>query len=277
MKCHASLIACIVGLLGHQTAEAGSPNYEKMLSKMPCAAQVNAQVTPRIARQTWVPALVSVPNEPLHDGITFRDTRNTEYAKYHRLWLHRTTATYVEGQRKWSSNTVQEIWRTWDSKKKCKVQTSERSRDLPPLPVTFGFTDENLFNLMVSANYWGVIYVTTLYPPAVNSLKELKAAVQAKGGHLTVVIHPDIRDATPAQLQPLVDTGAVNAVTDILPLASREIMAHSSIRQSGNYPITLIYRAGLLSNRDRVGPFIQADYERWIDLELNELKNDVAE
>jgi hypothetical protein len=277
MKCNICLLLCLIGLLDNRTAEAGSPNYQRMSSKMPCAAQVKAQIEPRIARQTWVPTIVSIPNEPIHSGITFRDTRNTEFAKSHRLWLHKTNSTYVEVQRKWSSNTVQEIWRTWDSKNNCQVQVSERSRELPPLPVMIGFTDENLFNLMVSAHYWGVIYVTTLYPPAVNSLKELKAAVEAKGGHLTVVTHPDIQHATSAQLKPLIDTGAVNPGTEILPMASREILAHSSIRQSGNYPITLIYRAGLLSNRDYVGPFKQAEYERWITSELNELRKDVAE
>jgi hypothetical protein len=280
MKCNASLIACLIGLLCNQTAEAGSPNYKKMLSKMPCAAQINAQVGPRIARQTWMPIVISVANEPRHDGIAFRDTRNTEYISAYRLWSHGKKATFIESRVKWGTNIAQDRQHTWDSSKNCDVQVSEATRNLPALPATTGFNDEDLFGRLVNI-YWGVIYVTSLYPPAVASLKELKVAVEAKSDHvtgsLTVVLHPDMRKLTTSQLQPLLDTGAVFSATDLRPVVSREILSHPSIRQSGNYPVTLIYRSGLLSNRDYVGPFKRADYARWIDLELDELKKDVTE
>jgi hypothetical protein len=280
MKYGVAFTLCGILFLCLQPAYASSPNFQRIIATMPCAAQVTAQVGPRITRQTWMPVVISVANEPTHDGIAFRDTRNTVYVSAYRLWAHGKKASFVESRIKWGTNIAQDLQHTWDSTKNCNVQVSETTRNLPTLPGTTGFNDQDLFGKLVNI-YWGVIYVTSLYPPAVASLKELKAAVEAKSDHvsgsLTVVLHPDMRKVTASQLQPLLDTGAVFSPTDLRPVVSREILSHPSVRQSGNYPVTLIYRAGLLSNRDYVGPFKRADYARWIDLELEELKKDVAE
>jgi hypothetical protein len=218
-----------------------------------------------------MPAAVSQPGLALLPGIRFRSTKTKKsYQLAHAL----NAALLIEGEVFAPAETTQEIVRRWDADKSCQLEVSTRTVQAPPPPAPSGFTDADLEQLL-RAQPWGVIYVTSAYPPAVRALADLRPVVTKAGGHLTVLLHPDLGrwPLPPHQLQPVLDAAGVTALQ---PVASRELRAFDGVGLNhGNYPITFIYRGGLLSIRTRVGPLSAQQFERWITMELARLKADL--
>ena len=245
-------------LLG-ATAFAGGTNFDEKMHDMPCARTVREKIGPKLAMQAWYPQLVLVPGVPLQNGIVFRDSREM---KVYKLWTESNHAAELEQDLK----TKQEVLRVWDAKKACEVQEVARpSHQKPPLDVANGFTDEDVFST-VKAHDWGVIYVWTPYMAlSVTGLKEIKAAVKAKGGTLTILMDGK---ASPTEAQAWVAKGDV-ADSELKPVASHELYS----RELGlHYPISFIYRKGFISNRTYFGYKSDDEYQKWIDLEMADMK-----
>jgi hypothetical protein len=249
------LISIFVGC----AALAGGTNFEDKLHDMPCAKKMREKVGPKLATQAWYPQLVLVPGVPLQNGIVFRDSRTL---KVYKVWTETNRAAYLEQD----LTTKQEALTVWDSSKKCEPQTITRAtHQKAPLDVANGFTDEDVFST-VKKNEWGVIYVWTPYMPlSVVGIKEIKAAVKAKGGTMTILMDGK---ASMTEAQAWIAKGEITEA-DTKQVASHELYS----RELGlHYPISFIYRKGFISNRTYFGYKSDAEYQAWIDLEMADMK-----
>lgn len=104
-------------------------------------------------------------------------------------------------------------------------------------------------------------------PLSVEGLHEIKAAIAAKGGHLTILMD---RNASELDAEKWIALGKVE-VTDRLPFASQELLA----RDIGlHYPVLYLYKDGFLSNREYLGFKTKEVYLQWIRLELESISKD---
>lgn len=242
-----------------------STNFSEQLKDLSCASKIKDKVGLRLARQTWYPKTVSVPGLHLIAGIAFRDTR-TQTA--YKIWSENKKTFFLDSDLK----TLKETLTIWNSEKACEVKSLQRAVELPSSPSNVKsktlFTDSDLFKVM-SSHPWGVIYLWTPYMPlSVMGLKEIKKAVQSKGGHLTVLLD-DKADLEQAKKWVVKNEVAESELVQVAAneLFEREVGVH--------YPTALIYKDKFLSNRNYVGHKYSDVYKKWIDLELADLEKDM--
>lgn len=140
---------------------------------------------------------------------------------------------------------------------------------LPQVEKT-AYTDSDLKKTL-GEHKWGVIYIWSPYMPlSVKAIREIKAAVKNKGGHVTILLDgkASLDEAKKwmkkekLNMEELTQVGAYE-------LYERDITLH--------YPITLIYADGFLSNRSYVGHKSSKIFEKWIEIELAEIKKDMTQ
>lgn len=236
-------------------------NFDEQLKTTACRKELLAQVPASLQRQRWAPKMVSVKNRPLKAGIAFRDTRSK---KAYQIWSDGGKIFFLEFDLK----AKDEVLKTWVKHNDCAVTTEKRSSAKLQMPNTVGFTDADLDALM-NAHDWGVIYIWTPYMPlSVEAIQEIKAAVKANGGHLTILLDgkAKVGDAKEWVKKGMaLDSELVQVASE--ELYSREIGTH--------YPVAIMYKNKFLSNSDYVGHKKNEIYQKWITLELADLNKDL--
>ncbi|WP_413289411.1 hypothetical protein [Bdellovibrio sp. HCB337] len=251
----------VVFSLAAQTVFAASANFAEQMQTTPCKSNLSAELSAHLPKQTWTPKPVSIPGKHLMTGIAFRDTRKH---KAYQIWAEKGKSYLQVTDLKTKKETVQ----SWSLAQDCKMETVNRSAQEVPLATTKGFTDADLAKTM-KAHKWGIIYVWTPYMPlSVKGLAEIKAAVKAEGGHLTVLMDPK---AHINEAKKWAEKGMVQK-SEMTPVASTELVS----REMGlHYPVTYIYKDQFVSNRDYVGHKSAKVFKRWIASEMAELNKDL--
>jgi hypothetical protein len=248
--------------------------FDELSLRLPCSPQVRAHISTKLRGQ-WKPSEFPViSHEDYPDGITLRDTIEMKAYDIGALDNKTVLIEYPIYQTRYD-----ERWSTWDADKNCVMDVSshpgERGSFLPSFALANGFSDQELTKLL-NAHAWGAIYLTNFHPAAIESLKELRSVVAAKGGHLTVVLYEDYLShpgAIPASaMEELLKNGGI-AAAELKPLASTELYIRA--RQSDNYPRTLVYLKGFLSNRVFHGPYKSDQYQRLVQDQLDGLTSDL--
>ena len=152
---------------------------------------------------------------------------------------------------------------TWQSPA-CKesVRTSSAIRK----PAQAADFDDKTLTEVVKAHSWGVVYVWSPYMPlSYMGLKEIREAVKAKNGHLTVVMDPR---SAPEEVKPLIQRYKLTS-HDQRTFSSGELR----YRAFGvHYPAAIVYSKGSMADTAYLGHKRQGAYERWIDYEIAQLQ-----
>lgn len=260
MRIISKILVLFSVIICSQNLYSASPDYGDELKTVVCIGGLAQAVDAHLKTQSWVPEPISIPRKPLINGIAFRDSRTK---KYYKIWSFKNETSLLEGDLK----SKEEILKTWNNLKACALTQEKRKAPEFPSFGKVGFSDAEL-DKTLNANPWGVIYVWTPYMPlSVEGLKEIRDAVHAKGGNLTVLLDPK---ADPVEAKKWIGKGATDA--DLNPATSDELNS----REMGlHYPIAFIYKNKFLSNRTYVGFKYNNIYQKWIDIESAELAKDM--
>lgn len=262
------------------TAWAKEITFKQFATNIPCAAEVRSKIPERLQKsQLWLFA------ERPSNGWEFRDTIDMKaYIIDWKDWADwpsrkRGQSVLIEHPIFVKSGSAQRT--VWDPAKNCAAETSTEQYDPQPMPrlSSVGFSDDDLKSLL-GGRGWGVIYLASPRSPGLGStwLKAVKAVVEEKGGHLTVVLASSEVSAddkvgfTAEQLQHLRTNAGISA-SDLKPLASREIFDRDL--HSGSASTAFVYLNGFLSNRPLGEQHTLADTRKAIQRELDDLKNDL--
>ena len=160
----------------------------------------------------------------------------------------------------WSVKSCEEIVA------KSKVKPSLQNQDLKKTDDSF--TDADLERTM-QKNAWGVIYVWSPYMPlSADALAEIKKAVTAEKGHLTILLD---KKASQSQAEKWIGQGSLQK-QDLKKVSANELFDRGL---GVHYPTAYIYQDGFLANADFVGYKTANQYLKWIQVQKKIIQKDL--
>jgi hypothetical protein len=241
------------------------PNLlRQTLTKLSCRKNIEQTIPSPLTNKEWVPFLVSEPNQKLKTGIIYR---NSKTGFSYSLYGDSEASTYTVLNKK----TNEYVKTTWPAKA-CDQSTVVKMKTTSSINLSKKsdgtFSDLDLQNTLQKTG-WGVIYVWTPYMPlSVEGLAEIKKAVTAEKGTLTILMD---RNASLDQAEKWVSQGLVQKQelkkVEAAELFDRGLGVH--------YPVAYLYENGFLSNSEFVGYKKASMYSKWIQIQKRKIQKDL--
>lgn len=251
----------LIFLISHILAYAKTNNLKDWLSERPCANEL-IQESSLPKSEQFYSFSISRSGLPLLYGMKFQ---NFSQNRIHKVWSETDFLKYLVEDK----DNQDETLTTWQISKACKKTVANISLKRMLQSKIIGaqsealFTDESLKKL-IRLNSRGIIYVWSPYMPlSVRGISQIKKAAAKKKYALTILLD---RDASMNEAKKWVKMGKVHK-SDLYRDASdalddRDVSLH--------YPFVLMYQKGFVSNHPYVGYKSQSVYERWLDIESAE-------
>ncbi len=238
-----------------------SVGLQKFSRNLICKDQLFREIDRSLVSKVWTPIAVSIPDKPLAKGIQFFDSRSQVLYK---IFSVEEETTFTK------ENFVEKVLisKSFNKKDACKTHSKRSKLSQVGDSGLGGFTDSELHKIIIK-NKWGVFYFwTPSMPLSILGITEIRAAVKAKGGKLTVLVDPK---ASEIEIQNLVLQKRVLS-TDIVRATSDQL---NNLDINLHYPGILVFKDKKISNRSYLGYKKQTMYKMFIDEELHQIEKGI--